>query len=98
MGARVRIPIFVKLFFKTVYIVYYPFSSLAATYIPSLFFHLGTMLCRPILRVPPATPRTPARRGRSGKGARDLDTANMADSYFEAQSGKVGGQLVTRFP
>ena len=56
------------------------------------------MLCRPILRGPPATPRTPARRGRSGKGARDLDTANMADSYFEAQSGKVGGQLVTRFP
>ena len=44
---------------------------------------------RPILRGPPATPRTPARRGRTGKGARELNAANMAESYFEAQSAKV---------
>lgn len=44
---------------------------------------------RPILRGPPATPQTPARRGRMGKGARDLDTNNMAESYFEAQASKV---------
>ncbi|XP_023343930.1 origin recognition complex subunit 2-like [Eurytemora carolleeae] len=44
---------------------------------------------RPILRGPPATPRTPARRGRTGKEARELNAANMAESYFEAQSAKV---------
>jgi origin recognition complex subunit 2 len=44
---------------------------------------------KPILSGPPATPRTPARRGRKGKGARDLNAANMADSYFEAQTAKV---------
>jgi len=44
---------------------------------------------RPILDKTPATPRTPARKGRKGKEARNLNTNNMADSYFEAQSAKV---------
>lgn len=47
------------------------------------------LLIRPILGGPPATPRTPARKGRAGRGARDLNAANMAESYFEAQSAKV---------
>ena len=47
------------------------------------------LMLRPILRGPSATPQTPARRGRMGKGARDLDTNNMAESYFEAQASKV---------
>ena len=38
---------------------------------------------------PPSTPRTPARKGRKAKGARDLNTNHMAESYFEAQSAKV---------
>jgi hypothetical protein len=44
---------------------------------------------RPIMRGPAATPCTPARRGRTRQAARDLNTANMADSYFHAQSEKV---------
>jgi origin recognition complex subunit 2 len=43
----------------------------------------------PVLKGPPATPRTPARRGRRGVAARALDTANLAESYFEAQATKV---------
>jgi hypothetical protein len=41
------------------------------------------------MRGPAATPSTPARRGRTRQAARDLNTANMADSYFHAQSEKV---------
>jgi hypothetical protein len=41
------------------------------------------------MRGPAATPCTPARRGRTRQAARDLNTANMADSYFHAQSEKV---------
>jgi hypothetical protein len=41
------------------------------------------------MRGPAATPCTPARRGRTRQDARDLNTANMADSYFHAQSEKV---------
>jgi len=44
---------------------------------------------RPIMGGPPSTPRTPARKGRKGKGARDLNTNHMAESYFEAQSAKA---------
>jgi len=44
---------------------------------------------RPIMSGPPATPRTPARKGRKGTGARNLNTENMAESYFEAQSSRV---------
>jgi len=44
---------------------------------------------RPVLRGPPATPRTPSRRGRKGKGASDLNTNAMAEGYFDAHSNKV---------
>jgi len=44
---------------------------------------------RPVLKGPPATPRTPARRGRRGKGASDLNTSSMAEGYFDAHSTKV---------
>ena len=40
---------------------------------------------KPIMKGPPATPRTPARRGRRQKSSRDLDQHNMAESYFAAQ-------------
>jgi len=43
----------------------------------------------PVLKGPPATPRTPARRGRRGKGASDLNTSSMADGYFDAHATKV---------
>jgi hypothetical protein len=49
---------------------------------------------RPIMRGPAATPCTPARRGRTRQAARDLNTANMADSYFHAQSEKVRWLLI----
>ncbi len=45
------------------------------------------------MRGPAATPCTPARRGRTRQAARDLNTANMADSYFHAQSEKVRWRL-----
>lgn len=43
----------------------------------------------PVLRGPPATPATPARRGRPRAAPRELDTDSMADSYFTAHSSKV---------
>jgi len=42
-----------------------------------------------IMKGPPATPRTPARRGRKAKQARELDQHLMAESYFSAHSEKV---------
>jgi len=42
-----------------------------------------------ILKGPPATPRTPARRGRKCKQGRELDQHMIAESYFSAQSEKV---------
>ena len=42
-----------------------------------------------IIRGPPATPRTPARRGRKGKAGRELDQHMIAESYFSAHSEKV---------
>ena len=44
---------------------------------------------RPIMKGPPATPRTPARKGRRAKPGRDLDQHNLAESYFSAQSQPV---------
>jgi len=44
---------------------------------------------KPIMKGPPATPRTPARKGRRPKPNRDLDQHNMAESYFSAQSQPV---------
>ena len=44
---------------------------------------------KPIMKGPPATPRTPARKGRKAKPNRDLDQHNMAESYFAAQSQPV---------
>ena len=41
------------------------------------------------MKGPPATPRTPARKGRRPKPNRDLDQHNMAESYFSAQSQPV---------
>jgi len=42
-----------------------------------------------IIRGPPATPRTPARRGRKAKAGRELDQHMIAESYFSAHSEKV---------
>ena len=44
---------------------------------------------RPIMKGPPATPRTPARKGRRAKPGRDLDQHSLAESYFSAQSQPV---------
>jgi len=44
---------------------------------------------RPIMKGPPATPRTPARKGRRAAAGRALDQHNMAESYFSAQSQPV---------
>lgn len=45
---------------------------------------------RYVISGPPPTPQTPARRGRKGiKQARDLNTDQLADSYFDAHSSKV---------
>jgi len=42
-----------------------------------------------VLRGPPSTPRTPARKGRAVRQARELNTASMAEGYFSAHSAKV---------
>jgi len=42
-----------------------------------------------VLRGPPATPRTPARKGRKCKQGRDLDQHVISESYFSAHSEKV---------
>jgi len=44
---------------------------------------------RHVLKGPPSTPRTPARKGRPRVEARDLDTTSMAEGYFSAHSGKT---------
>lgn len=44
---------------------------------------------RHVLKGPPSTPRTPARKGRPRVEARELDTTSMAEGYFSAHSGKV---------
>ena len=44
---------------------------------------------RHILKGPPSTPSTPARKGRPRVEARELDTTSMAEGYFSAHSGKV---------
>jgi origin recognition complex subunit 2 len=42
-----------------------------------------------VLKGPPPTPRTPARKGRRAKGASDLNTSAIADGYFDAHANKV---------
>jgi len=42
-----------------------------------------------IIKGPPATPRTPARKGRKCKQGRELDQHIISESYFSAQSEKV---------